>query len=55
MSQRLLRRDADIAALISSRTHAARIIEHGVKELLTVDRDFMRFHGTRVRSAFAGR
>lgn len=35
--------DAHIAALL---------IEHGVAELLTTDRDFSRFHGLRVRDPF---
>lgn len=35
--------DAHIAALC---------LEHGVSELLTVDRDFSRFHGLRVRNPF---
>lgn len=36
--------DAHIAALL---------VEHGVSELLTVDRDFTRFAGLKVRDPFA--
>jgi hypothetical protein len=36
--------DAHIAALA---------IEHGVRELLTLDRDFARFPGLRTRNPFA--
>jgi len=39
-----LAHDAHIAALV---------IEHGVRELYTVDRDFARFPGVRVRDPFA--
>jgi toxin-antitoxin system PIN domain toxin len=37
--------DAHIAALA---------IEHGVQELLTIDRDFTRFPGLRIRNPFVG-
>jgi predicted nucleic acid-binding protein len=39
-----LAHDAHIAALL---------VEHGVREFLTLDRDFARFPGVRTRNPFA--
>jgi len=51
-----LRRPGASAIILRSLAHdahiAALVVEHGVRELWTLDRDFHRFPGVRVKSPF---
>jgi hypothetical protein len=46
--------DGDASGNLAHDAHiAALVVEHGVEELLTLDRDFARFRGVRTRDPFA--
>ena len=49
---RTIRNSRATGNLVHDAHIAALLIEHGVAEVLTADRDFTRFHGLRVRDPF---
>jgi predicted nucleic acid-binding protein len=49
---RVLRESHATGNLVHDGHIAALLLEHGVTELLTTDRDFSRFSGLRVRDPF---